>query len=73
MRATIGQRFAEEEVSERLGSARWEVIRYALDSNARTARLCLIWVVMTGGPAAGLVELLSYIRLRFPIQSGNAG
>ena len=26
---------------------RWETIRYALDSNARTIRLCLIWVVLT--------------------------
>jgi hypothetical protein len=25
---------------------RWETIRYALDSNARTIRLCLIWVVL---------------------------
>jgi retron-type reverse transcriptase len=24
---------------------RWETIRYALDSNARTFRLCLIWLV----------------------------
>jgi hypothetical protein len=26
--------------------SRWETIRYALDSNARTFRLCLIWVVL---------------------------
>jgi hypothetical protein len=25
---------------------RWETIRYALDSNARTFRFCLIWVVL---------------------------
>jgi hypothetical protein len=25
---------------------RWETIRYALDSNVRTIRLCLIWVVL---------------------------
>jgi hypothetical protein len=25
---------------------RWETIRYALDSNARTLRFCLIWVVL---------------------------
>ena len=37
----------------RHGSSRWSVIRYALGSNARTARLCVIWVVVTGGPVAG--------------------
>jgi hypothetical protein len=37
----------------RPGSSRWEVIRYALGSNARTARLCVLWVVVTGGPVAG--------------------
>jgi hypothetical protein len=37
----------------RHGSSRWEVIRYALGSNARTARLCVLWVVVTGGPVAG--------------------
>jgi hypothetical protein len=37
----------------RHGSSRWEVVRYALGSNARTARLCVIWVVVTGGPVAG--------------------
>ena len=37
----------------RHGSSRWEVIRYALGSNARTARLCVLWVVVAGGPAAG--------------------
>jgi len=25
---------------------RWETIRYALDSNARTVRFCLIWIVL---------------------------
>ncbi len=25
---------------------RWETIRYALDSNGRTFRFCLIWVVL---------------------------
>ena len=34
----------------RHGSSRWEVIRYALGSNARTARLCVLCVVVTGGP-----------------------
>jgi hypothetical protein len=37
----------------RHGSSRWEVIRYALGSNARTARLCVLWVVLTGGPVSG--------------------
>ena len=26
--------------------SRWETIRYALDSNPRTFRFCLIWVVL---------------------------
>ena len=26
--------------------SRWETIRYALDSNGRTFRFCLIWVVL---------------------------
>jgi hypothetical protein len=25
---------------------RWETIRYVVDSNARTIRFCLIWVVL---------------------------
>ena len=33
------------------GSSRWEVIKYALTSNALTARFCVIWVVVTVGPA----------------------
>jgi hypothetical protein len=37
------------------GRYRWEVIRYALRSNARTARLCVLWVVVTGGPVAGTI------------------
>jgi hypothetical protein len=37
----------------RHGSSRWSVIRYALGSNARTARLCVLWMVMAGGPVAG--------------------
>jgi hypothetical protein len=39
----------------RQSSSRWEVIRYALGSNARTARLCVIWVVVTGGPAGSAI------------------
>jgi len=48
----------------RHGSSRWATVRYALSSNARTARFCLIWLVMTGGPGALLAELLHHIRLR---------
>jgi hypothetical protein len=44
-------------------STRWEVIRYAIGSNARTARLCLICLVMTGAPLTVLAELLRHIRL----------
>jgi hypothetical protein len=45
-------------------STRWEVIRYAIGSNAKTARLCVIWLVMTGAPGTVLAELLRHIRLR---------
>jgi hypothetical protein len=44
-------------------AGQWETIRYAIDSNARTIRLCLIWVVVIGFPvllaATGLLHLLS--------------
>jgi len=46
----------------RQGSSRWATVRYALTSNARTARFCLIWLVMTGGPATALVEAVRHIR-----------
>ena len=39
----------------RQASSRWEVIRYALGSNARTARFCVIWVVVTCGPAGSAI------------------
>jgi hypothetical protein len=49
----------------RHGSSRWSVIRYALGSNGRTARFCIIWVVMTGGPVTAVVtELILHIRLQ---------
>ena len=35
--------------------ARWETIRYALDSNARMLRLCLILLVTSLAPAAAAV------------------
>ncbi len=34
---------------------RWETIKYALDSNARTLRLCLIWFVLVAAPVAATV------------------
>jgi hypothetical protein len=34
---------------------RWETIRYALDSNARTFRLCLILVVIAVAPCLAAV------------------
>lgn len=46
----------------RQGSSRWETVRYALTSNALTARFCLIWLVMTGGPGTVLVEVIRHIR-----------
>jgi len=42
------------------------VVGDALDSNKRTARLCVIWLVMRGGPVMGvgvaLAELLRHLR-----------
>jgi hypothetical protein len=59
----------EQEASLRLpvpqdphGDDRWSVIRYALDSWARTAKLCLILLVMTGGLVVLMVELIQHIR-----------
>jgi hypothetical protein len=37
-------------VGQSCHGGRWETIRYALDSNARTIRLCLIWVVLIISP-----------------------
>ena len=34
---------------------RWETIRYALDSNARTVRLCLILVMVAAAPCMAAV------------------
>jgi hypothetical protein len=44
---------------------RWETIRYALDSNARTFRFCLIWVVVIISPAvaAAIAELIRHTLL----------
>jgi hypothetical protein len=41
---------------------RWETIRYALDSWARTLRLCLIWLVLIAAPAAAAHPLAGLIR-----------
>jgi hypothetical protein len=47
-------------------ASRWDTIRYALDSNARTIRLCLIWLVVIGSPtlAAAIVYLLPHLLSR---------
>lgn len=44
-------------------SSRWATIQYALGSNGRTARLCVIWLVMSGVPVPAVIELLHHIRL----------
>ncbi len=46
-------------------AGRWETIRYALDSNARTLRLCLIWLVAIVSPVAATIvaELIKHILL----------
>ena len=51
----------------RQGHGRWETIRYALDSNARTLRLCLILLVTTVAPVTvAVVAVLS----RHPLLCG---
>jgi hypothetical protein len=47
-------------------AGRWETIRYALDSNARTIRLCFILIVLVGSPilAAAVTGLLPYLLSR---------
>jgi hypothetical protein len=56
---------------------RWETIRYALDSWARTLRLCLIWHVLIAAPAAAahpLAELIRPILLCGPVRDlGHVG
>jgi hypothetical protein len=37
---------------------KWATIRYALDSNARTFRLCVIWAVAIVSPVAATVITL---------------
>lgn len=44
------------------GSARWETIRYALGTWGRTFRLCLILLVASITPAAGLIGLALRMR-----------
>jgi hypothetical protein len=47
----------------RHGEGQWGTIRYALDSNARTFRLCLIWLVAIVSPvvAATIAELIRHM------------
>ena len=49
----------------RHGGGRWETIRYALESNARTFRLCLILLVTIVAPVAAAViaELIRHMLL----------
>jgi hypothetical protein len=44
---------------------RWETIRYALDNNPRTFRLCLIFFVAAAAPCLGVVvaELIRHMLL----------
>lgn len=48
---------------------RWETIRYALDSNARTLRLCLIWFVSIASPVVATVVtmLMRHMLLCAPL------
>ena len=44
-------------------SGRWETIRSALDSNARTARLCVI-ILVTSIPPAVVTYLIHFLIYR---------
>ena len=41
-------------------AARWETIRYALDSTPRTARLCVILIAASLPPAGTIVMLFHH-------------
>lgn len=47
--------------ARRWGSARWDVIRYALGSDARTRRLCLILL------AADVPVTVAVVKLAFRV------
>jgi hypothetical protein len=53
---------------------RWETIRYALDSNARTIRFCAIWVVLIAAPVAAtmITLLIRHVLLRGPLARTRA-
>jgi hypothetical protein len=44
---------------------RWETIRYALDTNPRTFRLCLILIAAAAAPCVGVViaEMIRHMLL----------
>jgi hypothetical protein len=52
---------------------RWETIRYALDTNPRTFRLCLILSVAAVAPCLGLVvaEVIRHMLLRSAIERAS--
>jgi len=45
-------------------AGKWETIRYALDSNARTIRLCFILVIGSSALAAAAAVLLQHLLSR---------
>jgi hypothetical protein len=45
-------------------AGRWETIRYALDSNARTIRLCCIMLIGSSAVVAAAVGLLPHLLSR---------
>jgi hypothetical protein len=66
----------------RHGSSRWEIVRFAMTSNPRAARFCVIWLVTTGVPvvivtwlvttgvpATTVFELLRHIQLHAHVLS----
>jgi hypothetical protein len=52
-------------VRQSCDGGRRETIRYALDSNARTLRFCLIWAVVIISPAvaAAIADLIRHMLL----------
>lgn len=47
-------------------TGRWETVRYALDSNPRTLRFCLIWFVVIVSPVISTVITLLMRHVLLP-------
>ena len=54
----MGQLLVRENACPDGNACKWEIIRYALDSNAQTVRLCLIFLAVSTAPTFTLITLL---------------